>query len=146
MSRRGIIHLTSIPSKAFYAFPGPIQNSLLDYMIPVMLGTQALPGASVLLCFGFQVLCRTTDRIWDHCPRFPATKIHLDVPPDQPCLALDACCDASLRVAVIIVSTSPLQYNSESLPSSNKAVSTALPGKCTYLTTLPLMKTFLTDD
>lgn len=30
--------------------------------------------------------------------------------------------------------------------SSNKARSTAAAGKCTYRTTLPLMKTFLTDD
>lgn len=30
--------------------------------------------------------------------------------------------------------------------SSNSATSTAAPGKCTYRTTLPRMKTFLTDD
>lgn len=32
------------------------------------------------------------------------------------------------------------------IPSSRSAVSTALPGRWTYLTTLPLMKTFLTED
>ncbi len=32
------------------------------------------------------------------------------------------------------------------IPSSNSAVSTAFPGRWTYLTTLPRMNTFLTDD
>lgn len=30
--------------------------------------------------------------------------------------------------------------------SSNSATSTAAPGKCTYRTTLPRIKTFLTED
>lgn len=46
----------------------------------------------------------------------------------QPCFALAAACAASLLVA-----------------SSSSAVSTAAPGRCTYRTTLPRMKTFLTE-
>ena len=62
--------------------------------------------------------------------------------------AFEACCAASKMVHI---SGEVPEYAAESsLPlrvaSSKRFVSTAAPGRWTYRTTLPRMKTFLTDD
>ena len=62
----------------------------------------------------------------------------------------DACDAASKIVAEHQPQLIPPIRQGFSVPllvaSSNNAVSTAAPGKCTYRTTLPLMNTFLTED
>jgi len=53
---------------------------------------------------GFQIPLRGTNRFIDHSPHSLTTKSNRHVRSNQPCLALDACCDASLLVAACIFS------------------------------------------
>lgn len=73
-------------------------------------------------------------------------------PPPVNCahLGLDACDAASRSIYHRQLVHTHIHVPGSRVPllvaSSNSVTSTAAPGRCTYRTTLPLMKTFLTDD